>query len=1111
MSKSITTTTTSQGSSRQAPHDFNEHRPSLSNPISISVPRSGEEIPPDARIPYTFFPDPSLNKPVPTTSEDLYKDLSTFTFGATTPPTPSSSHFPSTSSENDDPLYPTTDATPRPSVSAVYDPNNEFIYARPQDNSDAASFRTFGVDGDHFSASSASVSVASFVSDARVVDGFYSTTSTTSAGGLTTQFSSDEYEEEDVDDVSVHQPTFANVGPGDDWDRLSELSQSSASGTSDLYGQRRGSLPMAIPGATPPAPNGFGEDFYGSGRNRENSAATIRRPSRSLDDDLQKFHAGPLRAGASILSTPGSGSSQPQSKGDWEMLESKGKSREHPQTIGSVVGVTPEPLSATHGFDADWMKDIQGGIQDMSDVAGFDSSASQPNPASARRPSTQSWLEWLSKRRPSAATIGTVEDTFFRQIYRWDDVYAQRRGEWSFKREKAEDGTATHIGRSSLSTINTIASPRGSFSTDSQTTAPKEFERPHRPKPSFTGMTRGAEEIWRCAFVGRYKVHRREVRPKTPSNSTKPPQQRLDIQPFADPFAKVYAPHGVPVTIHKHSRAIAFSIYRQRHRLPSSKRPSNARDGPSTQQSVAPARTSIMLAPKRVQEQYTSTRTTISLDTHGLLGDKASQPSTSERARSREYSRRQSASERDRSASKKDKDRKKRKEEDAMFNLLGGGKKEKDKKTRTPSASTSQTSSTGSVSSSRDEFVAPPPASAPIRPKDPAPIHKQQSSRSLRSSPSSSSRTLPVSPPSASPYSLPRTTGRRLIRDSDADDSDDEVQPMYLRTPHAEAFGSIDPSIIAEQKRQRPETRPHDDSSRSFLKRLARQLQRSVPNSASDGVFVAPWWTMAPRSQQEENERVVQVLNASFKGVGLLPSKPKPKSTRPKQPSGNTHVNIFEEVPPDSLYMLLPLWPGETDALSAQEHPHPKPQIPPEQRQYLLVYYVPFEQQDGTTRARTRKDPERRSRSSQTSSFEDKVTDEYGVLLSSFHCSARLVGYRDLHGSGVLAPDEGLFVTGPLSEAMKHLPSPSIRQEHQTDFVIGVSQSRERGFEFFPEGLDKMGMCYPVSTGVVEEPIPLPDEDETPEEPDLKLTPIGRAVVEMAWLGCLALTSFGTA
>ena len=46
----------------------------------------------------------------------------------------------------------------------------------------------------------------------------------------------------------------------------------------------------------------------------------------------------------------------------------------------------------------------------------------------------------------------------------------------------------------------------------------------------------------------------------------------------------------------------------------------------------------------------------------------------------------------------------------------------------------------------------------------------------------------------------------------------------------------------------------------------------------------------------------------------------------------------------------------------------------------------------------------------------------------------------------------------------------------------------------------KLGLCIPV-----------PPEPGMGEEPVAELTPIGRAVLEMAWIGCIAVTSFGPA
>ncbi|EGO25484.1 hypothetical protein SERLADRAFT_387526 [Serpula lacrymans var. lacrymans S7.9] len=130
------------------------------------------------------------------------------------------------------------------------------------------------------------------------------------------------------------------------------------------------------------------------------------------------------------------------------------------------------------------------------------------------------------------------------------------------------------------------------------------------------------------------------------------------------------------------------------------------------------------------------------------------------------------------------------------------------------------------------------------------------------------------------------------------------------------------------------------------------------------------------------------------------------------------------------------------------------------------------------------------------------------VLLTSFRVCARLVAYGELRGSGVRVPSEGLSVTGAIWEAMSYLPSPALRQDHIDDTVISHSSSRDKGFEFVPEGLGKLGLCMPPPASETLTPdVPPPENEE--EESDVLLTPIGRAAVEMVWLGCLALTSFG--
>ena len=86
------------------------------------------------------------------------------------------------------------------------------------------------------------------------------------------------------------------------------------------------------------------------------------------------------------------------------------------------------------------------------------------------------------------------------------------------------------------------------------------------------------------------------------------------------------------------------------------------------------------------------------------------------------------------------------------------------------------------------------------------------------------------------------------------------------------------------------------------------------------------------------------------------------------------------------------------------------------------------------------------------------------------------------------------------------LPPRYIRDQRLDDIVIGVCYSRNMGIEFVPEGLQKLGLTMPSD----QPPRMITKDMDIVIDEDIILTPIGRAAVEMAWLGCLAVTSFGS-
>ncbi|EJF65057.1 hypothetical protein DICSQDRAFT_51229 [Dichomitus squalens LYAD-421 SS1] len=205
--------------------------------------------------------------------------------------------------------------------------------------------------------------------------------------------------------------------------------------------------------------------------------------------------------------------------------------------------------------------------------------------------------------------------------------------------------------------------------------------------------------------------------------------------------------------------------------------------------------------------------------------------------------------------------------------------------------------------------------------------------------------------------------------------------------------------------------------------------------------------------------------------------------------------------------MLLPLWPCDTDEFSTLARVDGSKYIRPvEERQYLIVYYVPFDDcgDKGTQGDTNSKLP--RADSLTIPTFIASETKR--IPRSAFRVCARLVSREDFLGTDVRLPSEGLAITGPMAEAMAALPPASIREQHPGDVVIGVCSGKEKEVEFLPEGLVSIGLAMAIEENrPPRPPLPLHEEGMMDEvSPTYTLTPIGRAAVEMAWLGCLAIT-----
>ncbi|KAJ7497752.1 hypothetical protein FB451DRAFT_1359930 [Mycena latifolia] len=1104
----------------------------------------------------------------------LARQHSNFSFGTGTmpPPSPGRSIGPLDELDEDDMRRRGADETPRQSLAGTTrtartyrDPRTPSAYYTPP-RSDAASHHTFGTS-----------SASSLSSPSRSGSRSRTTSSTThtsvvsaddplALGGVTfnpihhhptlppdVEFDSEEDDEEQFDaEYDLIEVSSARGGgsvEGAAFEAAFER-QMYAEALNAHGGGRRPSLPMAIPGAPT-------DEIAAAGRHREReregSLATLRRPSRSLDDQ-SILTLGPPTSTSGTAPVPAPATvSVPETDGDWRSLSA----RHLPPgptipTVPTFAARAPSPSSASpsggggidgFGFDLDWSA-MRAGITglDMSDVA-VHNSPSSAHPSSAhssragRRPSQLS----LMLRRPSTASGGSVmydPDTFSAAVRGWGgEEYERQRKYWTFRRDAADGrgapppshsnkrergnggsfASAADRGGGGLSPVRSITGGRvglalggGGSIMSGNGGGYREREgggggggerAKHAP---WRGMALNAEEIWNSWLVGGFKVRRIELRPQKP-------QQRVTIDPFRGPFTLgPKPPHdGAYTNIHKHSKVMAFSIHRHYKPTRSSATLSGSTVYASSSAggyghghgegrgSISTARGSvsaasrgggsasgggssrayeerrrptamILLAPRHVQEAYTSTNTTKGLRSHGLLDERAD-PRGDGRGGERGESR---------SGREREEVRRREKEREREKKGKSGST------TSVGSTSRTQLSSSGSTAGSAYTLTPPPPPPPPL------------ASLATHTYP-------PPVPPRSASASRRRRRDDSLGLGADSDDDSDTERALRVssRTTHNEAFSTMDASSLDQLVLAQDAAR-HGDSANVLSRVLRRAPAHPAVGAAPHSVYIPPWVTLQSRVKQEERRRRHDVLSNSFEDVGLLPPK---KSSgggaRSKKPAAGG-VDIFAQVPSDALFMLLPLWPGPTDPVSERNATKPPHEIPTEQRQYLLVSYKPTDERPPPP---TKKEKKGSSHSSPTSSGDGAAGGGGGcdILLASYHISARLVSHADLQGSGVRVPDEGLAVLGPWHEAWLSMPQIATR-DHGL-LVIGTCVSREAGVEFDPEGLVKMGLCIPV-------PQEVPGAaDELQEEPVAELTPIGKAVLEMAWIGCIAVTSFGPA
>ena len=594
--------------------------------------------------------------------------------------------------------------------------------------------------------------------------------------------------------------------------------------------------------------------------------------------------------------------------------------------------------------------------------------------------------------------------------------------------------------------------------------------------------------------------------------SLKPPQHRLNVKHIIDPFSDNKR-GGPSVLVHKHSRATAFSIFRS-HDLFKSQHSAKFGGRMDTTHSI-------LLGTRKVQEMYTSTRTTSRLETHGLLrgtpkdgertGDRASRKSDGD-AISRPRSQSLSRKERD----KREKEKEKRRDKN---------------KGKERSRDTSQTTSRDSTYSNQqdkhknDSLMssltrhlsgrhASPPLAEHAPPSPPSAMHIPSISTSSQSTNvnsladsttwSTSASSLDSTGPSKSHHqSLQHSSSRPTIREQVGDDFEefDEYHLPPQRRSHAETYDSLTPMHHEHARRllasntgtmssSRPRFRifPTKKGGSSFEWPLNSPTTSIVPSPV-------PWMLTKPPEKVEEGQVVMSNLNDNFGAVGLVPPRPSPRSRQRK----SRDENLLLQVPEDSLYMVIPLFAGETDAEHMPASTDVSSEVPLENRKYLLVYYVPFDQLNKRSALSGKQGTETLNAATPPDQNKNK-----SVFLSSFRVSTHLMSYDDFRGTGVRLPSLGLSVTGPLSKATPPSVVPDI---HMDAVAIAQCSKREKGIELLPEGLHKLGLCF------AEEVRPASDgESDCEDEVEFRfeLSAIGRAVVELAWVGAMAVTSFGS-
>ena len=489
----------------------------------------------------------------------MQNHLNTFSFGAASSDSPSLHPIDPLSRPRDDPetdLVPIPDTTPRPSVISTSHTCSHQSQ-RPsriklskgagqiphERDSDTASTRTFGTCS---ISSSSRPSVSRTNSNRSNITSDNDLTSDEELGGrhpLPAEFSSPDispgcrHTEQDASSMYASEEEYDLYNDDYDHDIEGEIEiDSVAHPGSDRctidygnvsresvpfdYAEKRGSQALPITTSS--------DRSYLENRIRENSVATLRRPSRSMDELYSTNFAQEVAssfAPHTERSLPPSPTSVPGSEGDWRDLRKKSIQRDKDLPSISSRMTSNQHSSELHDFDPSWMHHRVNGVvgfdlSEMNDIVGEDRTVLRKDGGIS------------AYRRPSTASSSNVDIMYRHIIGPWaTQKDRDQRRMWTFVKEHdrlpPEDHTRqnNHIERErpsissffgSGSRLSSSAMPEHGVTSsgipffdgrDTEKAAGKE----KAPKEIWRGMPLDSEEFWNNHATGRFRVYRRNT------------------------------------------------------------------------------------------------------------------------------------------------------------------------------------------------------------------------------------------------------------------------------------------------------------------------------------------------------------------------------------------------------------------------------------------------------------------------------------------------------------------------------------------------------------------------------------------------------------------------